>query len=134
MNRKNLQNISLNDLDKSEIKEKNENFLTAENININAIEDHAISLAVLAKDSGLDGVVCSAEEANLLRNSMPADFILVTPGIRREQDAAGTQKRVITPSQAIRSGSAYLVVGRPITQAVSPSAALAAFNSEIASV
>ena len=100
----------------------------------NNLKDHVVKLAKLAYQSGLDGVVCSAEEAKLLRNSMPADFILVTPGIRREQDAAGDQKRVITPSQAIRNGSDYLVVGRPITQAVSPTAALAAFNSEIASV
>ena len=100
----------------------------------NDLKDQVVQLAKLAYQSGLDGVVCSAEEAKLLRNSMPADFILVTPGIRREQDAAGDQKRVITPSQAIRNGSDYLVVGRPITQAVSPSAALAAFNSEIASV
>ena len=56
-----------------------------------------VQLAKLAYQSGLDGVVCSAEEAKLLRNSMPADFILVTPGIRREQDAVGDQKRVITP-------------------------------------
>lgn len=100
----------------------------------NDLKDQVVQLAKLAYQSGLDGVVCSAEEAKLLRNSMPADFILVTPGIRREQDAVGDQKRVITPSQAIRNGSDYLVVGRPITQAVSPSAALAAFNSEIASV
>ena len=100
----------------------------------NDLKDQVVQLAKLAYQSGLDGVVCSAEEAKLLRNSMPADFILVTPGIRREQDAAGDQKRVITPSQAIRNGSDYLVVGRPITQAASPSAALAAFNSEIASV
>ena len=100
----------------------------------NDLKDQVVQLAKLAYQSGLDGVVCSAEEAKLLRNSMPADFILVTPGIRREQDAVGDQKRVITPSQAIRNGSDYLVVGRPITQAASPSAALAAFNSEIASV
>ena len=100
----------------------------------NDLKDQVVQLAKLAYQSGLDGVVCSAEEAKLLRNSMPADFILVTPGIRREQDAADDQKRVITPSQAIRNGSDYLVVGRPITQAASPSAALAAFNSEIASV
>ena len=100
----------------------------------NDLKDQVVQLAKLAYQSGLDGVVCSAEEAKLLRNSMPADFLLVTPGIRREQDAVGDQKRVITPSQAIRNGSDYLVVGRPITQAVSPSAALAAFNSEIASV
>ena len=98
------------------------------------LREQVVKLAKLAYQSGLDGVVCSAEEAKLLRNSMPADFILVTPGIRREQDAAGDQKRVITPSQAIRNGSDYLVVGRPITQAASPSAALSAFNSEIASV
>ena len=100
----------------------------------NNLKEQVVQLAKLAYQSGLDGVVCSAEEAKLLRNSMPADFILVTPGIRREQDAVGDQKRVITPSQAIRNGSDYLVVGRPITQAASPSAALAAFNSEIASV
>ena len=100
----------------------------------NDLKDQVVQLAKLAYQSGLDGVVCSAEEAKLLRNSMPADFILVTPGIRRKQDAAGDQKRVITPSQAIRNGSDYLVVGRPITQAASPRAALAAFNSEIASV
>ena len=100
----------------------------------NDLRDQVVKLAKLAYQSGLDGVVCSAEEAKLLRNSMPADFILVTPGIRREQDATGDQKRVITPSQAIRNGSDYLVVGRPITQAASPRAALAAFNSEIASV
>ena len=100
----------------------------------NDLKDQVVQLAKLAYQSGLDGVVCSAEEAKLLRNSMPADFILVTPGIRREQDAADDQKRVITPSQAIRNGSDYLVVGRPITQAASPSVALSAFNSEIASV
>ena len=100
----------------------------------NDLKDQVVQLAKLAYQSGLDGVVCSAEEAKLLRNSMPADFILVTPGIRREHDAAGDPKRVITPSQAIRNGSDYLVVGRPITQAASPSAALAAFYSEIASV
>ena len=106
-----------------------------EEIGVNAdLRDHVANLARLAYDSGLDGVVCSAEEARLLRNSLPPDFILVTPGIRRDQDVKGDQKRVITPSEAIRNGSDYLVVGRPITQAASPRAALAAFNSEIASV
>ena len=106
-----------------------------EEIGINDdLRDHVANLARLAYDSGLDGVVCSAEEARLLRDSLPPDFILVTPGIRRDQDAKGDQKRVITPSEAIRNGSDYLVVGRPITKAASPSAALAAFNSEIASV
>ena len=104
-------------------------------IGINAdLRDHVANLARLAYDSGLDGVVCSAEEAKLLRDSLPSDFILVTPGIRRDQDSKGDQKRVITPSEAIRNGSDYLVVGRPITQAASPSDALAAFNSEIALV
>ena len=106
-----------------------------EEIGINAdLRDHVANLAKLAYDSGLDGVVCSAEEARLLRDFLPPEFILVTPGIRRGQDSKGDQKRVITPSEAIRNGSDYLVVGRPITQAASPSAALAAFNSEIASV
>ena len=88
-------------------------------------------LAALAHSAGLDGVVCSAAETVMLRQQFPSDFCLVTPGIRRPEDAANDQKRVVGPAEAIRNGSNYLVVGRPITQAPDPAAALAAFNSAV---
>ena len=91
-------------------------------------------LAFLARDAGLDGVVCSASETLLLRAQLPDNFCLVTPGIRRAEDASGDQKRVVGPAEAIRSGSSYLVIGRPITRAESPENALQEFISAIASV
>ena len=97
-------------------------------------EEQVSKLAFLTRDAGLDGVVCSAAETRLLRAQLPKEFCLVTPGIRRATDAAGDQKRVLGPADAVRSGSNYLVVGRPITQADSPSEALLEFNSAIASV
>ena len=98
------------------------------------LAEHVLNLATLAYDSGLDGVVCSAEEAKVLRASLSKDFKLVTPGIRRAQDSTGDQKRVISPAEAIHSGSDYLVVGRPITKAASPRDALIEFNSEISNL
>ncbi|MGJ8689471.1 MAG: orotidine-5'-phosphate decarboxylase [Gammaproteobacteria bacterium] len=77
-------------------------------------------LAALAQRSGMDGVVCSAEEVSSLREALGEDFILVTPGIRPEGDAANDQKRIVTPSAALKAGSHYLVIGRPITQASNP--------------
>jgi orotidine-5'-phosphate decarboxylase len=97
-------------------------------------EEQVSKLAFLTRDAGLDGVVCSAAETRLLRAQLPKEFCLVTPGIRRATDATGDQKRVLGPADAVRSGSNYLVVGRPITQADSPSEALLEFNSAIASV
>jgi orotidine-5'-phosphate decarboxylase len=97
-------------------------------------EEQVSKLAFLARDSGLDGVVCSAAETKLLRSQLPDDFCLVTPGIRRPEDATGDQKRVVGPAEAIQNGSNYLVVGRPITRAESPNDALVAFNSAVASV
>jgi len=97
-------------------------------------EEQVSKLAFLTRDAGLDGVVCSAAETRLLRAQLPQDFCLVTPGIRRASDAADDQKRVLGPADAVRSGSNYLVVGRPITQADSPFEALLEFNSAIASV
>jgi orotidine-5'-phosphate decarboxylase len=91
-------------------------------------------LASLSNAAGLDGVVCSAAETSMLRASLPAEFCLVTPGIRRPEDAVGDQKRVVGPAQAIANGSDYLVVGRPITRADSPLEALQAFNRAVASV
>ncbi|RMF20180.1 MAG: orotidine-5'-phosphate decarboxylase [Gammaproteobacteria bacterium] len=87
-------------------------------------------LAGLTRDCGLDGIVCSAQEAPMLREQ-GFDFTLVTPGIRPEWSAAGDQTRIVTPAEAIRQGSDYLVIGRPITQAKDPSAALARVQSEL---
>ena len=96
-------------------------------------EEQVSKLAFLSRDAGLDGVVCSAAETRLLRAQLPDDFCLVTPGIRRAEDAVGDQKRVVGPAEAIQNGSSYLVVGRPITRAESPNAALLEFYSAITS-
>ncbi len=86
-------------------------------------DDQALRLAVLAKESGLDGVVCSPREAARIRAECGPNFTLVTPGVRPEWAAANDQKRVMTPEEAIAAGSDYLVVGRPITGADDPAAA-----------
>ncbi|MFN2348141.1 MAG: orotidine-5'-phosphate decarboxylase [Thioalkalivibrio sp.] len=91
----------------------------------------AEALAGLTAASGLDGVVCSASEAPMLRKRHGEDFLLVTPGIRPRSAQMDDQRRVMTPSEAIRAGSSYLVVGRPITRAESPMDALEAMNEEI---
>jgi len=79
--------------------------------------DKVMQFATSAAHAGLDGVVCSAQEATLLRaNHETKDLILVTPGIRPEWAASNDQARIITPSQAVKNGSDYLVIGRPITQ------------------
>jgi len=70
----------------------------------------------------------------MLRDLAPSNFCLVTPGIRRAEDAAGDQKRIVGPADAIANGSTYLVVGRPISQAESPLQSLQAFNAEVSSV
>jgi len=82
----------------------------------------------------LDGVVSSALEAAELRNIIGKDFCLVTPGIRPAGATQDEQKRITTPSQAIRNGANYLVIGRPITQASDPVLLLQQLNDEIASV
>ncbi|MBB1396481.1 orotidine-5'-phosphate decarboxylase [Pseudoalteromonas sp. SG44-8] len=94
-------------------------------------EEQVIYLAKLAKESGLDGVVCSAQEAKKLKAELGEDFKLVTPGIRPAGSDAGDQKRIMTPKQAIEDGSDYLVVGRPITQAADPVAILKEINDSI---
>jgi len=90
-----------------------------------------LRLAKLAQDSGLDGVVCSAQEAALLRGHCGTDFCLVTPGIRPAQASLDDQSRVMTPLAALQAGSSYLVIGRPITKADDPLQALLAINREI---
>ncbi|MDN2483643.1 orotidine-5'-phosphate decarboxylase [Vibrio agarivorans] len=93
-----------------------------------APQEQVIRLAQLTKNSGLDGVVCSAQEANMLKTQLGQDFKLVTPGIRPAGAAVGDQKRIMTPVDAIAAGSDYLVIGRPITQASDPAAVLAEIN------
>ena len=93
--------------------------------------EQVIYLAKLAKESGLDGVVCSAQEAKQLKAALGDEFKLVTPGIRPAGSDAGDQKRIMTPKQAIDDGSDYLVVGRPITQAADPVAVLNEINDSL---
>lgn len=88
-------------------------------------------LARLAQSCGLDGVVCSAREAALLRHECGADFCLVTPGIRPAAGGQDDQQRVMTPRAAVDNGADYLVIGRPVTHAPDPLAALREINREI---
>lgn len=97
-----------------------------------AAAEEARQLAGLAADSGMDGVVCSAHEAQSLRSTYGDDFILVTPGIRLQGDAANDQTRIMTPSAALQAGSSFLVIGRSITQADDPMAVIARIDREIA--
>lgn len=85
-----------------------------------------------AKEIGVDGLVCSAEEASLLRGLVGPKMLLVTPGIRPAGVAAGDQKRIMTPARAIAAGADYLVVGRPVIEAADPAAAAEAVVAEIA--
>ncbi len=96
--------------------------------------EQVLHLAGLVQQSGLDGVVCSAQEAADLRARFGAGFALVTPGIRPAGAEAGDQSRVMTPGMAIRAGADYLVIGRPITQAAEPPAALRSIQAEINSL
>lgn len=89
-------------------------------------------LAKLTEQSGLHGIVCSAQEVVPLREVISEDFLLVTPGIRPANAEVGDQKRIMTPADAIKAGSNYLVIGRPITKADSPVDALAAIEAELA--
>ena len=82
--------------------------------------DQVRRLAKLTYDCGLDGVVCSAQEAKILRQDLGSEFALVTPGIRPVGANADDQKRIVTPAQAMQDGSTHLVIGRPITQAENP--------------
>ena len=96
-----------------------------------APEAAALRLARLCAECGLDGVVCSAAEAPALRRALGAQFRLVTPGIRPSGSAADDQARIITPEAAVANGADFLVIGRPITQAQDPLAALARINAAL---
>ncbi len=97
-----------------------------------SVEDHVLRLAELAHSTGLDGVVCSPREVAVLRARLGPDFQLVTPGIRPVGAGMNDQSRILTPRQALDAGANYLVIGRPITEADDPLAALAAIEIEMA--
>ena len=99
-----------------------------------APQDLVVHRARMAIECGVDGVVASAHEAELLRRELGDDFIIVTPGIRPAGSAVGDQTRVMTPARAIAAGSDYLVIGRPITQSDDPQGAAQAIVREIAGV
>tara|TARA_B100001175_G_scaffold317272_1_gene333562 strand:- start:702 stop:1397 length:696 start_codon:yes stop_codon:yes gene_type:complete len=85
-----------------------------------SINEQIKNLALLASQAELDGIVCSAKDILNIKKLLPKDFLYVTPGIRLNNDQDQDQKRVMTPSDAIRSGSSILVVGRPVTEAKNP--------------
>jgi orotidine-5'-phosphate decarboxylase len=95
------------------------------------VKELAAARAEQARDIGLDGLVCSAEEATALRNIVGRGMVLVTPGIRPAGSAGGDQKRIMTPARAIQAGADYLVVGRPVLEAGDPKAAADAIVAEI---
>jgi orotidine-5'-phosphate decarboxylase len=95
------------------------------------VSDQVFNLASLTQKSGLDGVVCSAQEAPILRKALGDKFCLVTPGIRPADAALDDQSRVVTPSQALALGSSYLVIGRPITKSNNPLETLKKIHEEI---
>jgi orotidine-5'-phosphate decarboxylase len=96
-----------------------------------APQDQVKRLAELTKLSGLDGVVCSAQEAQMLKQQCGQDFQLITPGIRPSFAQQGDQRRVMTPAQAKLAGVDYMVIGRPITQAEDPIEALTLIEQEL---
>lgn len=89
-------------------------------------------LAGIAVDAGIGGIVCSAKEVAAIRRMVGKNVVLVTPGVRLPEDSAGDQKRVVTPSEAIRAGADYIVVGRPITRAADPVAAARKIAADMA--
>jgi orotidine-5'-phosphate decarboxylase len=95
------------------------------------VNELAAARAAQARDIGVDGLVCSAEEAATLRSIAGARMVLVTPGIRPSGSAAGDQKRIMTPARAIEAGADFLVVGRPVLEAGDPKAAADAIVAEI---
>lgn len=96
-----------------------------------AADNYAQQMALLAQASGLGGAVCSPQEAALLRNACGDDFCLVCPGVRPTWAQKGDQQRAMTPAQAVQAGADYLVIGRPITQAIDPAQAFERICEEI---
>lgn len=95
-----------------------------------SLQDAVVHYAQKAAQAGLDGVVCSAHEVSLIKGATSSNFICLTPGIRPAGDDVGDQKRVMTPAEAARIGSNYIVVGRPITKSENPYQAYLAIKEE----
>lgn len=95
------------------------------------VAEEVVHLARLAKDAGLDGVVASPHEIELIRSACGPDFLIVTPGVRPAGADIGDQKRVMTPGEAVARGADYLVIGRPIIKADDPAAAARAIAAEL---
>ncbi len=98
------------------------------------LPEYALQMALLAKESGLSGAVCSPQEASQLRQICGDNFLLVCPGVRPRGAALGDQQRALTPAEAIAAGANHLVIGRPITEAADPAAAFDAICQEIAAL
>jgi len=96
-----------------------------------SVADQVLRLASLAREAGLDGVVCSPQEIEIIKKELGRDFLVVTPGIRPVWAAAQDQKRVMTPAEALAKGADYLVIGRPITGAASPHEAFLKIAEEL---
>ena len=93
--------------------------------------EQVLHLAQLSQKSGMDGVVCSAQEASALKEALGPDFKLITPGIRLPGNAADDQRRIVSPQEAMAMGSDYLVIGRPITQSADPLQTLIQINQSL---
>ena len=100
-------------------------------IGLKGIQGQVIQLAGLVKDNGLDGVVCAASDTTAIKSKFGGDFLAVTPGIRPANSSTNDQSRVATPSEAIKNGSDYLVIGRPVTGSKNPKDALENIYKEI---
>jgi len=95
------------------------------------VAPQVLRLAKLAKEAGMDGLVCSSQEIEIIKKEIGRDFLVVVPGIRPSWAEAGDQKRIMTPSQAVQKGADYLVIGRPIIEAPSPYEAFLKIVSEL---
>ena len=100
-------------------------------IGLKGIQGQVLQLAGLVKDNGLDGVVCAASDTTAIKSKFGEDFLAVTPGIRPTNSNTNDQSRVATPSEAIKNGSDYLVIGRPVTGSKNPKEALEKIYKEI---
>jgi orotidine-5'-phosphate decarboxylase len=96
-----------------------------------SVADQVLRLASLAREAGLDGVVCSPQEIEIIKKEFGRDFLVVTPGIRPAWAAVDDQKRIMTPAEALRKGADYMVIGRPITGAASPHEAFLKIAKEL---
>ena len=106
-----------------------------DDLQINAqLSDYVLHRAKLAKEAGLDGIVCSPKEASVIRKETGKDFLIVTPGVRPSWAEKNDQQRVSTPGEAIKNGASYIVVGRPITAAKDPRDAVKRILDEIGDV